>query len=479
VQSVGCDQLSFSDMTIGPTVDDPPVAATDAGLVLMRTNSAWSNIDVIGFWYEEEGCDTWVARDSNGNPTGLVFPAHHTWSNSTFTTKHSQLIFGTVRNPANIPDPGAIPDQGIAYFSECDVTEFYGGKISLHVPATPSIGDPTQSAYAAVAASGAGTFEGYGTQIEVVADVQRSNPINGGLQGGAAGLVGLLADAWTGFATGSNSLIVPPVSPVGGTIELSGGSVLVDGHAVTGQSVTAAFASNYGTIETQGTSFTPQAASGQAARRIAGTGRFDSPYFRQNNPSLPFVQTAFPGPTQSLTGQDAFLEGGCDATGTCGGAGTQKHFMIYDGSCDASNPWRDQSTGACRVSNPSEATADDDLDGVPNVADSCVSTPNPPVTPLSFQHTTGGQLDDDGDGYGNQCDADFNNDGVVNYLDLIELQASYGKSRSGTNCGSAGTTKCAIFDLDGQNALIGAGDLALFRSAGVSPGPKCTTCPLP
>ncbi len=49
---------------------------------------------------------------------------------------------------------------------------------------------------------------------------------------------------------------------------------------------------------------------------------------------------------------------------------------------------------------------DADNDGVADSADNCSLTPNP------------GQRDADGDGYGNFCDADLNNDGITNALDL-------------------------------------------------------------
>ena len=45
-----------------------------------------------------------------------------------------------------------------------------------------------------------------------------------------------------------------------------------------------------------------------------------------------------------------------------------------------------------------------DLDGAMDATDNCLETPNP------------GQLDADGDGFGNACDADLNNDG---WQDLV------------------------------------------------------------
>ena len=471
IQAHGCDQLAFSDMKFAPTSP----GSADVGLLGTRSNTSWTNVDVLGWWYEEAGCQVEVAHDPNGLP--IFYPTQHIWSNSTFLAKHSSLIFGSPRNPPPIPDPGRLEDQGIGYFSECDITRFYGGKISLHIPEPV---DPTRAAYAAVAAAGTGVFEGYGTEIEVVADASRPNPVNAGLEEGAAGAVALVADLWTGLTTGPNSLLIDAGGgPSGGKIELYGGAVHVDVAAIPNQSASAAFSSRYGTIETTGTEFSVTAATGQPAHRVAGTGRFHSPHFRQTEACAPFAQTSDPGPLTSLTGQDAFLEGGCDAGGTCGGAGTQKHLMIYDTTCSAANPWRDQTTGACRVLNPAASSADDDLDGVVNVSDNCVCSANPPITPLAFQHTTGGQLDDDQDGFGNQCDGDFDNNGAVDGTDYLEFTASMGKLRSASNCGTQSSTQCARFDLDNTANAISSVDLNKFRALGPEPGAKCASCPLP
>jgi len=118
-----------------------------------------------------------------------------------------------------------------------------------------------------------------------------------------------------------------------------------------------------------------------------------------------------------------------------------------------------------------------------------VNVSNPRVTPdvstyLSanpWATLTGGQRDDDHDGYGNRCDGKFTTGTgtVVGAGDLAELRASLGKSRTVDVCGTSGTRPCAIFDLDETTAVNGAGDLALFRSLnGKLPGPTCPTCPL-
>jgi len=65
---------------------------------------------------------------------------------------------------------------------------------------------------------------------------------------------------------------------------------------------------------------------------------------------------------------------------------------------------------------------DQDGDGIPDVVDNCIATPNGSLIPDSGGNL---QLDADRDGFGNACDADLNNDGVVNFLDLGLLKARF------------------------------------------------------
>jgi N-acetylneuraminic acid mutarotase len=136
--------------------------------------------------------------------------------------------------------------------------------------------------------------------------------------------------------------------------------------------------------------------------------------------------------------------------------------------------------------------SDADRDGVGDVCDNCVGTSNPRVTPDSATYLaanpwatlTGGQRDDDHDGYGNQCDADFPNTsqgGNVGPADTAQLKASIGKDRKTDTCGTSHSLPCAIFDLLIDTAdNIGPADTAVFRTKlGHPPGPKCPSCPLP
>ena len=59
--------------------------------------------------------------------------------------------------------------------------------------------------------------------------------------------------------------------------------------------------------------------------------------------------------------------------------------------------------------------ADTDLDAVPDSQDNCINVANGPAKRDAGSNV---QRDSNGDGYGNLCDADLNNDGITNSLDL-------------------------------------------------------------
>lgn len=99
---------------------------------------------------------------------------------------------------------------------------------------------------------------------------------------------------------------------------------------------------------------------------------------------------------------------------------------------------------------------DADSDGVEDALDNCTNAPNGPLIP-----DVGGasQRDTDGDGYGNLCDGDFDNNGFVNYVDLAYFRNAFG-------------SEDADADLDGSGGMVNFVDLAIFRSLfGNPPGP--------
>jgi hypothetical protein len=65
--------------------------------------------------------------------------------------------------------------------------------------------------------------------------------------------------------------------------------------------------------------------------------------------------------------------------------------------------------------------ADNDSDGVPDSLDNAPEKTNP------------GQEDTDGDGYGNICDADFDNNDQVDMQDYNAFRNAWGNSGSGLN----------------------------------------------
>jgi hypothetical protein len=90
---------------------------------------------------------------------------------------------------------------------------------------------------------------------------------------------------------------------------------------------------------------------------------------------------------------------------------------------------------------------DTDIDGYPDLEDNCIETANST------------QSDDDEDGYGNACDADFNNDGAVGMDDVAALLR-------GLN------TVNPVMDLD-EDGVVGLTDLlTTYYALGTVPGPS-------
>ncbi|MBN8279839.1 MAG: hypothetical protein J0M16_04455 [Gammaproteobacteria bacterium] len=95
---------------------------------------------------------------------------------------------------------------------------------------------------------------------------------------------------------------------------------------------------------------------------------------------------------------------------------------------------------------------DTDGDGVPDPADNCTLVPN------------ASQCDSDGDGYGNRCDGDLNNNGFTNAQDTTLLRQQLGQPSPPPAYNEA--------DLN-CNGFVNAQDVTLFRSLlGAPPGPS-------
>ncbi|MFK8030756.1 MAG: integrin alpha [Gammaproteobacteria bacterium] len=93
---------------------------------------------------------------------------------------------------------------------------------------------------------------------------------------------------------------------------------------------------------------------------------------------------------------------------------------------------------------------DSDGDAIANVLDNCSTLSNP------------AQTDSDGDGFGNRCDADFNNDCSTNFLDLFALSNAF-------------LSNDAAFDLN-SHGLVNFLDVSVFTQLfGLPPGPTTGT----
>ncbi|MEM7081458.1 MAG: thrombospondin type 3 repeat-containing protein [Pseudomonadota bacterium] len=108
---------------------------------------------------------------------------------------------------------------------------------------------------------------------------------------------------------------------------------------------------------------------------------------------------------------------------------------------------------ACGLRDPMFGTAsalvDSDGDGVDDSVDNCLLAPNP------------SQVDSDSDSFGNACDADFNNDGITNFLDLVLLSPAF-------------LSTDPVFDLN-ADGVVNFLDIALFSGLFLTaPGPGAT-----
>ena len=99
--------------------------------------------------------------------------------------------------------------------------------------------------------------------------------------------------------------------------------------------------------------------------------------------------------------------------------------------------------------------ADGDADGAPDSTDNCLLVGNP------------SQLDSDGDGFGNACDADFDQDGATASLDFGTFRRCWGRTLP-ASAGPPADPTCEESDMDGDGVL-GALDFALFKREFLTP----------
>ncbi len=141
---------------------------------------------------------------------------------------------------------------------------------------------------------------------------------------------------------------------------------------------------------------------------------------------------------------------------------THDLIRLADDACDtpvfvrmaAVNAEGERSEFSNRVEWPIPVDDQDD-DGIPDVCDNCILAAN------------ADQLDDDGDGFGNRCDGDFNQSGgTVDVYDALLFIDAMGRERDSLDCLDASFERvaaCGPYDLDGSGLLISQGDLAVLR----------------
>ena len=105
---------------------------------------------------------------------------------------------------------------------------------------------------------------------------------------------------------------------------------------------------------------------------------------------------------------------------------------------------------------------DSDMDGVVDGADNCVLVPN---GPLLATGSCNAQEDDDGDGYGNACDPDLDNDGAAGLSDFVLLREAVFVY-----------DPAADLDCDGTISLGDQVDLLARISSYEEPGPSGLAC---
>jgi hypothetical protein len=111
------------------------------------------------------------------------------------------------------------------------------------------------------------------------------------------------------------------------------------------------------------------------------------------------------------------------------------------------------------LSSTAGSITDTDTDGVPDIYDNCSTIANGAAQAAGV----GNQLDGDGDGYGNICDTDFDQDGATLSGDLGLLKANFGSANP-------------IIDVDNDGAVLGTDLTSLKGNFGQAPGTSGIAC---
>jgi hypothetical protein len=108
------------------------------------------------------------------------------------------------------------------------------------------------------------------------------------------------------------------------------------------------------------------------------------------------------------------------------------------------------------------SVVDADSDGIPDIYDNCLGTPN---GPLLGTNDCDSQLDADQDGYGNACDLDLNNDGYTFGDDVGLLLAADGD-----------VVACPECDFNCDGFVLGDDVGLMLVGFGNLPGPSGLAC---
>ncbi len=141
-----------------------------------------------------------------------------------------------------------------------------------------------------------------------------------------------------------------------------------------------------------------------------------------------------------------------DVTDSGGGTATSTNYVITDSIGQSTAIGTSSSANYVLVAG-FQAPPDFDADQVKDFMDNCTLDPNP------------GQLDTNMDGFGNICDADLDNDNIINFSDLGIMKDAFFSQP-----GDAEWNPDA--DLNGDD-LVNFGDLGLLKFAFFGPpGPS-------